>query len=60
MLRNLGKQCQSLNSEKRILVHLTEFFKEPYDVCEFIIALLSLNVSREEIYQIIKQESLII
>ena len=53
MLRNLGKQCQSLNSEKRILVHLTEFFMEPYDVCEFIIALLSLNVSREETYQII-------
>ena len=52
MLRNLGKQCQSLNSEKRILVHLTEFFMEPY-VCEFIIALLSLNVSREETYQII-------
>ena len=35
------------------LVHLIEFLKDPYDVWEFIIALLSLNVSTEEMYQII-------
>ena len=45
-------QSQSLDSEKRRLVHLIEFLKDPYDACEFIIALLSLNVSIKEIYQI--------
>ena len=27
-----------------------EFLKDPYDVCEFMIALLSLNVSIKEMY----------
>ena len=40
-----------MDSEKRRLVDLIEFSKEPYDVCEFIIALLSLYISIEEMYQ---------
>ena len=49
----VGLQSQSLDSEKRRLVHLIKFLKDPYDVCEFIIALLFLNVSIKEMYQII-------
>ena len=41
-----------MDSEKRRLVHLIEFFKDLNDVWESIIALLSLNVSTEEIYQV--------
>ena len=43
----------SLDSEKRRMVHLIQFLKEPYHFWEFIIALLSLNVSIEKMYQII-------
>ena len=42
-----------MDSEKRRLVHLIEFLKDLYDVGEFIIALLSWNVSTAEMYQII-------
>ena len=38
-----------MDGEKRRLVHSIEFVKDPYNVCEFIIALLSLNVSIEYI-----------
>ena len=34
---------------KRRLVHPIEFLKDPYDFCEFVIALLSLNVSIDKI-----------
>ena len=43
-----------MDSEKRRLIHSIEFLKDPYNVCEFIIALLSLNVSIEEMHQVIK------
>ena len=49
----VGLQYQSADSEKRRLIHLIEFLKDPFDVCEFIIVLLFLNVSIEEMYQII-------
>ena len=42
-------QSQRLDSEKNRLVHLNEFLKDRY-VWEFIITLLSLNVSIEEMY----------
>ena len=44
---------QSLDSEKRRLVHLIEFLKDPYDVWDIMIALLSLNLSMKEMYPII-------
>ena len=37
----------------KVLVHLIQFLKDPNDACEFIIALLPLNVSTEEMYHII-------
>ena len=52
-VEEVGEQSQSLGNDKRRLVHLTEFLKNPYDVCEFIIFPLSLNVTIEEIYQVI-------
>ena len=48
-----GKQSQNLDSENWRLVHIIDLLKNPDDVHEFIITLLSLNVSIEEIYQII-------
>ena len=48
-----GKQSQNLGSENWRLVHIIDLLKNPDDVHEFIITLLSLNVSVEEIYQII-------
>ena len=33
------------------LVHSIEFLKDPYRFCEFIIALLSLNISIEEMHR---------
>ena len=50
---DVGLQYQSADSEKRRVIHLIEFLKDPFDVCEFIIVLLFLNVSIEEMYQII-------
>ena len=38
-----------MDSEKRRLVHPIEILKDPYDFCEFIIPLLSLDLSIEEI-----------
>ena len=52
-VEEVGERSQSLDNKKRRLVHLTEFLKNPYDVCEFIIFSLSLNVTIEEIYQVI-------
>ena len=40
------------------LVHSTEFLKDPYRFCEFIIALLSLNISIEEMHPIIYESKL--
>ena len=42
-----------MDSEKGRLVHSIEFLKNQYDFCEFVIALLSLNISIEEMYQVI-------
>ena len=42
-----------MDSEKGRLVHSIEFLKDPYDGYEFLIALLSLNVCLEEMYQVI-------
>ena len=42
-----------MDGEERRLVYSIGFLKDPYDVCELIIALLSLNVTIEEMYQVI-------
>ena len=42
-----------MDSEQGRLVHSIEFLKNQYDFCEFVIALLSLNISIEEMYQVI-------
>ena len=48
-IQEVWLQSQWLDSEKNRMVHLNEFLMDRY-VWEFIITLLSLNVSIEEMY----------
>ena len=47
------QQSKKLNSDNRRLEHLIEFLKGATDVFELTIALLSLNISIEKMYQVI-------
>ena len=48
-----GQQSQGVDSENRRLKYKVEILKYPKNVCEFIIALYSFSISKEEIAQII-------
>ena len=48
----VGQQFKNLDSDSRRLEHLIEFFNDATDVFEFVIALLSLHVSIDKMYQV--------
>ena len=50
-VRKLDKKPKFGQGKNR-LFYLVKYLKDPYDVYEFIIALLSLNIIKEGMYQI--------